>query len=144
MENELGLAFRRYNKTGDIQIFPYKLEECALSSWMDYYFVHTQIKAFPNDMRNLVSQIASRLKHELTSNEHIQNNVPPLQSISFEHDAEQKNKVLNSIFENYAHALSKRIRNLVFAPCKVTLDSEAVFTKYWTCDVISGMIRKNV
>lgn len=43
VDNELGLAFGRFNRNEPITILPYQVEDCTLSDSMKYYLVHIQI-----------------------------------------------------------------------------------------------------
>lgn len=56
VENELGLAFKR---KGEIMILPFRVEKCALSDWMRYYLVHTQIM---DDRDKLIDRITKLVK----------------------------------------------------------------------------------
>ena len=61
VENELGLAFSRYNKQKNITIIPYRIDDCTFSEWMKYYLIHIQIKNFPQNFREMINQVAQAL-----------------------------------------------------------------------------------
>ena len=47
IESELGLAFSRANRGGDITIFPVEIGDFEPESWIRYYLIHAQILKAP-------------------------------------------------------------------------------------------------
>ena len=69
IENEVTLAFRRLNNAEDITLFPYRIEDCAMAPWLDYYLAQIQIKSSEYmDIGKLATQIAHTLGREPAKN----------------------------------------------------------------------------
>lgn len=68
VQNEVGLAFGRYNKGDSITILPVQIGDFILSDWIRYYLVHIQITKIPLEdevfLIDLIQRISTALGRE--------------------------------------------------------------------------------
>ena len=61
VQNEVGLAFSRYNKGGDITILPVQIGDFILADWIRYYLVHIQITKIPLEDEVFLNDLIQRI-----------------------------------------------------------------------------------
>ena len=61
IESELGLAFSRANRGGDITIFPVEIGDFEPESWIRYYLIHAQIMKTPVLDAERLQEVARRM-----------------------------------------------------------------------------------
>ncbi len=123
IESELGLAFSRANRGGDITIFPIEIGDFDKEAWIKYYLIHAQIlKASVLDAERL-QEVARQVENLLNDAPQSPLTIPP--PVKIIRQGKCGENVIYTLYENGVLTISGKgaIRDFLVDVSEYTCDT---------------------